>query len=316
MTRASLPGLLLAVAACSGAGQPDSPYPPGHVAVSIAVDDTANRVFAGAELAWKGSFVYDPATRVAVKDSAWPGPYPALFDDGPWTEGGHEAAGAVAGDHVLGATIFVRAPLTPEEIATYAFYFEYGLIDVNYERPISEGGLGNGWLWAGPPGSFSIGLLRTADLMARGMTLPAFGATDLRLTLDLSRLAQGTWDTSAVWIKSDAWSWGLVQLQDDGRKGDASAGDGIFTFVLSEHAGAGRPLLHTGLLRSGQAPEFVWKLGGGLDTLTGEYKSSEGVALSAGATAATRPAGGSWTTLPILLCTANGSNQNTCVTVP
>ncbi|MBK9517579.1 MAG: hypothetical protein IPO09_09540 [Anaeromyxobacter sp.] len=316
MTRASLAGLLLAVAACSEAGQPAGVKPTGYAAVSIAVDDTANRVFAGAELAWKGSFVYDPTTRIAVKDSVWPGPYPALFDDGPWTEGGHEGAGAVAGDHVLGATIFVKAPATPEEVASFLGYFEYGLIDVAYERPIPEGGFGNGWLWAGPLGSFSIALLSTRDVTARGMTLPAFGATDLRLTLDLSRLDPGDWDTSAVWIKSDAWSWGLVQLLDDGRKGDAAAGDGIFTFVLSEHAGAGRPLLHTGLLRSGQAPEFVWKLGGGLDTLTGEYKSSEGVALSGGATAATRPPGGSWTALPVLLCTANGSNQNTCVTVP
>ena len=50
-----------------------------------------------AGLAWKGSMVYDATTRVATIDGSWTGPFPMLYDDGPWNQGGHEPAGATAG---------------------------------------------------------------------------------------------------------------------------------------------------------------------------------------------------------------------------
>src|SRR5512147_360805 len=67
--------------------------PPGTIAVSFSVDDRENRVYGVGDLAWKGSFVYDSNTRTLNYDPFWsagvPG-WPVLYDDGPWTEGGHE----------------------------------------------------------------------------------------------------------------------------------------------------------------------------------------------------------------------------------
>lgn len=128
------------VAAACGTG-------PGTVAVNFSVDDRANRVCRAGDLKWKGSFLFDEQTRLLAFDPTWSGAapgapsvsgWPTLYDDGPWTEGGHEPVGARAGDHVWGVTAFVTPP-------TFGIDgYEYGLIDTLYETT-----LGNGWIWKG-----------------------------------------------------------------------------------------------------------------------------------------------------------------------
>lgn len=296
--------LAMAIAACGSdskdkntCGTPLVTKPAGAVAVSFSVDDTANKLFNDQELEWKGSMAYDPTTWVVTFDTNWAGPsWAPLFDDGGWDCGGHEAIGAKAGDHKFGTTVFVQPPATGEQP------YEYGLIDRTYEDDF-----GNGWIWKGSNGSFTITAGQTTDVTATGMSIPAFGTTDLKLTLDTGSLA-GTRDTSAVGVKGSAWAWGSVALNDDGTKGDATAGDGIFTFVLSEHVGAGKEFIHTGLMKAGDKPEFVWVLGDpGV-----EYKNSSNVCETSGVGAQTKPQGGAFADRTVEV----GTNGNTFVTVP
>lgn len=93
------------------------PQPAGTVAINFSVDDSVNGVFAAGELQWKGSMIYDAATRKITEDATWGGPFAPLYDDGPWnvtnaTTGlpGHEPATAVAGDKKWGVTVFMAPP--------------------------------------------------------------------------------------------------------------------------------------------------------------------------------------------------------------
>src|SRR5437870_6132320 len=104
---------IAALAACGGEDKkPTFTKPAGTVAVNFSVDDTANKVFAAGDLKWKGSMIYDTATNKVTKDDTWGGPYATLFDDGPWTNGGHEPDGATKGDNIWGVTVFVTPPAT------------------------------------------------------------------------------------------------------------------------------------------------------------------------------------------------------------
>ena len=107
MRRLSILGAALAaasLAACGSSSSSSSPPPPpagftkpaGTVAVNFSVDDTANKVFTAGTLEWKGSFVYDTTTRKITYDATWGGGFPPLYDDGPWSAGGHEPAGATS----------------------------------------------------------------------------------------------------------------------------------------------------------------------------------------------------------------------------
>jgi hypothetical protein len=318
MRWSAIAGFVLLLPACNRSHGESTgfPRPPGHVAVTFAVDDTANRVYGGGELAWKGSMRYDPLTRIAETDGTWGGPFAPLYDDGPWTEGGHEGVGEKAGDHVLGTTVFIEPP-SGGDLATS---FEYGLIDARYDRPSPEG-FGNGWLWVGPNGTFAIGRDQTSDVVATGMTLPEFGTIDLRLTLDTAHLEprgppDPPWDISAVYSMSSAWGWSAIRLDDDGSKGDLAARDGIYTLVMSAYVGPGRPYNHTGLLLGGQTLDFVWWLGG-VPIETGDGYGFWGEAFKTGVTAETRPPAGSWEERPIDLCPAvNKGTINTCIAVP
>src|SRR5207237_648663 len=80
----------------------------------------------------------------------------------------------------------------------------------------------------------------------------------------------GAWDTSKVTIKGSGWAWSEVTLLDDGTKGDAAAGDGKFTYQLSQYVGAGKKFPHTGLANSGDKPEFIVVFNGK------EYKDASG----------------------------------------
>jgi len=274
-------------------GTPEAPA--CTVPVNFIVDDRANAVFGNAEAQWKGSFQYDAATRVAYYDGSWNGgngPFAPLYDDGPWNAGGHEPIGQVAGDHVLGATIFVHAPDTGTET------WEYGLVDHSF---------GDGWIWLGANGSFQVAAGATAPITAPGMTFAPFGTTDVALFLDTNNLATGTWDTSTVGVKGSGWAWNVINMRDDGVAPDVAAADGIYAFVLSEHAGIGNTFYHTGLAASGEVVQFVFVLGGT------EYKVSS-VPPATGVSAETKLAAGSWTAATV----ANQAtgDQNTYITAP
>lgn len=229
--------------------------PAGTVAVNFSVDDRANRVYRAGDLKWKGSFLLDEATRLLTADPTWSGAapgaaprsgWPTLYDDGPWTKGGHEPIGARAGDHVWGVAVFVTPPAAGSDS------FDYGLIDDTYEAR-----LGNGWMWKGSNGSFSVAAGATDPIVAAGMTFPRFGWDDLLLRLDWAKLNPTVlgihWDPSSVTVKSSAWGWGEIPL--------ASLGKGQYAFLLSTKIGPGRLLPHTGLLNPGDVPEFVFVLG-------------------------------------------------------
>lgn len=263
----------------------------GQVAVTFSVDDTANKVFAAGDLQWKGSMKFDDKTGVITKDSSWGGPFATLYDDGPTDKGGHEPAGATAGDHIWGVTVWVVPPSTGEDT------YEYGLIDSVYEK-----NFGNGWVWKGSNGTFAIKAGATGSVKATGMTFAKFGTTDFQLVIDKTKADQTTaWDFSKVGVKGSGWAWAIVPL---------TAAGNTYTFTLSENVGAGKMFPHSGLLSSGDKPEFVYQLGAGSGK---EYKDAGGTALATGVTAQIKPSGGSWTAATIKV---NSMNKNTYVDVP
>ena len=272
--------------------------PAGTVAVSFSVDDRENRVYGAGDLKWKGSFVYDPATRILTSDSSWSAGldgWPTLYDDGPWAEGGHEPIGAKAKDHVWGVTVFVTPPAVGSDS------YQYGLTDAFYETT-----LGNGWMWKGINGEFTVAAGATDPITAAGMSFARFGHVDLEFTLDTARLAQvldpaWTWDTTTVTVKSSAWGWGELAM--------ASAGGGLYTLRLSDFTGKHALLVHTGLLNPGEQPEFVFTLGGV------EYRNwwVDGRVFADGVVVNTRgPGAPKWT--PALIWWAD--DLNTAITVP
>ena len=155
--------------------------------------------------------------------------------------------------------------------------------------------------WIGANGNFVVNAGATAAITATGLTLPKFGTTDLRLSIDTSQLIAGTWDTTKVSVKSSAWAWGEVVVPKP-------ATGTVYTFDMSSVVppAANAPFVHTGLLTSGTKPEWVWVFNGV------EYKDPSGSAATGGVTAATKPSGGSFTTQTVVLC----SDNNTCITVP
>lgn len=279
---------------------------PCTVALNFRVTDT-NSVFTDGQLEWKGSMRYDPITRIAYKDGNWTGPYPRMYDDGAWDDPtpanrGHEPSGEVKGDHIFGVTVFVYPPDTGSTT------FEYGLNDSTYA---------NGWIWPpGPNGTVVVPAGATSEIDASSFALPAFGSTNLKLEINVNALAGGFTVPAAftaVQVKGSAWAWTDVEIKDDGLNGDAAAGDGIYTFVLSNYIGAGKLLPHTGLLATGAKPEFVFDFVAPSPAYT-EYKVGS-VAQSTGVTASTGPTGtgGPWTNAAIAI---NAANSNTYVTIP
>ena len=290
----SLAVFAVAASAC-GSSSDSTPTPPpgftqpaGTVAVSFSVDDTANKVFTAGQLQWKGSMIYDSTTRKVTKDSTWGGPWATLYDDGPWTTGGHEGPGSVAGDNKWGVTVFVTPPATGTDT------YEYGLINTLYEK-----NFGNGWIWPPPNGTFTVAAGSTAPSNAPGTSLTAFGTTDLQIVLNIANLAAGTWDTSKVTVKGSAWAWSEQPM--------ATTGTGVYTFTLSGVVGAGKPLSLSGLLKTGDKPEFIFVFNGK------EYKDANKIGLTTGAVFATK-ASGSSTWVPGTPAVAG--NGNPYITVP
>ena len=86
----------------------------------------------------------------------WSGPWASLYDDGPWDAGGHEPQGAVAGDHIWGASILVPVPSAASSPVTY----QYGLQ--------TAAGV---WIWPGTTnGTFTVAPCATGQIFAPGLT--------------------------------------------------------------------------------------------------------------------------------------------------
>lgn len=291
-------------AATPDAGSPDSGTPDsgvvtdaGFIRLNFSIDDSANRTYTSTDgLAWKGSMTYDSATNIVTRNPGWTGPFPLLHDDGPWDQGGHEPAGATAGDNIWGTSILFAVP--SENAA-----FEYGAI-----RGSVNGSDGQ-WIWQGPNGTFTVNAGQTTDVTATGLTIAAFGDIDLRLSIDTSSLAAGFEEfdpANGITVKGSAWGWEEVGCVDDGTNGDVESGDGIYTFVLGENVGPGTSRPHAGLLNSGNQPEFIFVLGGV------EYKVG-GAGATVGVTAETQAPDDDWVEATVEVLS---SNNNTYITVP
>ena len=222
------------------AGEPRWTIPDGYASLTFVVDDTANSTYGDGDMEWNASLVYDRDTNIVEYSASWlpeEGPYPPLYDDGPYTEGGHEAIGQTAGDYIFSAEVFF---LAEEETV-----FEYGLInDLDH------------WIWVGPNGQVTVAAGETETVAAAGYAFPAFGDIDLRVTMDISELHEEFVfdpEVDSLFVKGSMISWKPVQLLDNGERGDASADDGIYTITLSEYLGA-----HDGLLALGQEAQFVF----------------------------------------------------------
>jgi len=230
-----------------------------------------------------------------------------VFDDAPWDQGGHEPAGSTAGDGIWGITAFVDIPTMA------AVDFEYGAISGSV-----MGSDGN-WIWNMPSnGSFTVDVGASQAVDTVGLTIPAWGTIDFRVTLDSALMDPDfrmNFDPSMhmVEIKSSQWGWTLVQMTDDGMNGDVTANDGIYTFQLLPNVGTGTPRPHTGGLRSGDEAQFVLQVRGV------EYKGMvSGIMGSAPLTDGVNAEvstdnGTSWT--PVTIGRA-GNDNNTTVAAP
>ncbi len=302
------PGTADSVTPGTDAGGGDSGGPPAggwvrpqdSTAVRFCMDDSANQTYESGQVLWTGSWIWNAADNTITYTSSWlpeEGPYPPLYDDGPFSAGGHEPEGAVAGDHVFCGEVWVMPdPVEP-------LLFEYGVLDE----------LKN-WIWIGPNGQFTVEPGDPATMMVDPLILPPFGTFDLKVTLDLAYLheefAGTTADEYDIFIKGTMNSWFPAQLLDDGEFGDAAAGDGVFTYVHSNYLGS-----HNGRLLAGQEAQFVFvfalrELGEGPESGL-EYKVA-GDAVPDGVTAYSDfPAAGGGVWVEELIIQAQDSRGNT-----
>jgi len=241
----------------------ETPPPITSVTLNFFLDDSANQTYEASDgLAYRGSFSFDSTTRALVFDPVFGGPYPLLFDDGPITAGGREPPGAVAGDSIWGATAILET-----STATNLEYFAIRG---------SDGSTTGEFIWDRSNGLLSIPAGATGTIDVPGLVIPAFGETDLLLTIDVSGnganlapLFQGNDYTGQVEVSTTALSGELLfnrlTMRDDGLAGDAVAGDGIYSLQLSENFAK-----HDGLLPSGRLIRYVFILAGD------EYKALVG----------------------------------------
>ncbi|MCK6544670.1 fasciclin domain-containing protein [Myxococcota bacterium] len=231
------------------------------VILNFTIDDSANKTYAEADLLrWKGSFQYDAETRIITHDPSWAGgdstKYPLVYDDGPWDMGGHEPAGATAGDNIWGIAAFFA---TPDQ----AVMFEYG---AEYNN--------GSWIWRGSNGTFTVPANADGSIDVTGLVIPAFGTIDLKLEIDTSStaLAEGftfTPGVTTLTVKGSAWGWQEVDLVQVGATN-------VYEFILSDAVGPGTTRPHAGLLNSGDQAEFVFVIGG-VEYKAGGEAASEGV---------------------------------------
>jgi len=298
---------LVALTGCptnSGFQQPE-----GTVPVNFTIDASGRPGFyADGDLQWKGALeVADADQRTIQPDPNWDGPFPDLFDDGPWTSGGHEPKNAVAHDNKFGTTVFIAIPTTE--------------LTIEYGAQTKEGG----WVWpGGGPGSGGNGQLiipanapEHTDITAAGFTMTPEGTNDIKLTLDTNQLSGTHTVTQPVEVKGTFADWALDPAYDDGTHGDAQAGDGIYTYTLSAQTSPKRLKL-----ASGANVEFIWNFGRASTASTTcspgspgcgeEYKNSSGAEIG-GVGAGVKGSGASTYTSVTPTVLGNG---NTGFTVP
>lgn len=257
-------------------GGGETGQPAGTIAINFSIDDSFNQIYGPGDLLWKSSMVYDPATRKVFHDPMWNGPWPPLWDDGPWTAGGHEPRDAQAGDHRFGVTVFATPPVSG------LVEYEYGVTDTLYDR-----NFGQGWAWRGDNGYFRLAAGDFAERTVPGQVFPPFGTTDVQISIDSTRLDRSTpWDTSKAALRSSMWSWNSITLVD--------RGGGQYLCTLSSVVGPGNPFAHSGLLASGDAPALVILFG----SPPREYRAN-GEPLTAGVSAAYRRPNGPLVPLPL-----------------
>lgn len=338
-------GLALLLCACPpSAGAPDggagdgggSIEPlPGYAALVFRVDDKANRSYASGQLFWKGTFqvadlacaAASPPTRcnevaglpaatrgrIVFYDPAWggvgdgePGPWPQLFDDGPIAAGGHEAPGASAGDRVHSVEAWTKV----DQDTT----FEYGLANEDYN-----------WIWSGPNGSTRVAAGSTDVVEVPTYSIAAWGPIDFKLNFECAGAPASfkagfpspcNGSNLKVFVKGTMNSWKPLAMADDGNRGDATANDGVFTYVQSKNLGP-----HDGRLPDlpglslGQHVQFTLVF---FDERGSEYKAA-GKGVADGVAAATnydsaRPAEFLSESV-VLEKESRGSAQNTAIVV-
>jgi hypothetical protein len=282
----------------AGTGATGFPQPANTVPLNFTIDASARPgAYANEDLEWKGQFTYNKDTRVLTFAGDWAGgngPYVPLYDDGPWSAGGHEPAGAVAGDNKFGITAFLP-------VQTEALKIDYGA-QIKFGTKCTQSG--GCWIWKGSNGSVNVPANSTAAVTAAGLKLDPVGSVDVKITLDTDSLAAGTTVPGPVKLKGTLTAWSEDEAFDNGQKGDDVAGDGIFTYVLSQ---AG----NRELVAPGARVEFIWTLGG---TPVIEYKNSSGEGEKTGVKAYSKAAGGSFVERTIIITT--GEFKNTAIDIP
>ncbi|MBT9560707.1 MAG: IPT/TIG domain-containing protein [Myxococcales bacterium] len=279
----------------------DGDVPEGFVAIAFYADDSRNRSYLDGQIQFTGSFAWDKAKNEITYASSWlpnEREWPKLYDDGPISEGGHEAGGQTKGDGIF-STEVLFAP-TEETVLEFGALNEFG-----------------NWIWIGPNGQLTVKPGDGGRVVAGGVTFPKFGDRDLRVAIDLAALdsnfASITAETHSVYIKGTMNSWTAVQILDNGKQGDETEGDGIFTYLHSSKLGP-----HDGLVFPGQHVQFVFVFA---------FKESEPAdgqeykfpvdALTAGVTAATwDPTSETWVPEPVILePDSYGNVKNTSVVI-
>ncbi len=270
--------------------------------LAFAVDDSANQTFGNGDIQWTGSFSWTQKTNSIVPATSWlptDGPYPVLYDDGPIAKGGHEQDDGVAGDHILSTKVW----FVPDADIT----LEYGALNEF-----------NHWMWIGPNGQILVPKTASGTIQVPGMKLKKFGLSDVKLTLALSGLNEKfkLWADGSYkfFVKGTMDQWTPVQLLDDGQKGDDKAGDGVLTYVQSEHLSK-----HVGLIPAGDEVQFIFVATQGDDEPENgqEYKAAT-EAYKEGVTAWTAgEKGGAWLAAPVVLSQdSKGKFLNTAIVVP
>lgn len=276
--------------------------PANTVPLNFSVDASARAgEYQNEDLEWKGSFIYDPATRLITYDGNWTGPYAPLYDDGPWTSGGHEPANSVAGDNQFGVTVFLPIP-------TETVTIKYGLQIPFGDKCDNSGGC---WLWRGPDGTAVVNANQQTAVEVEGIALLPEGTVDLRLTLDTNNLGYShTFAAgSTVKVKGSFNDWNLDQAYDDGTHGDATSGDGVYTYTLSMNDPARK------LLPVGVNAEFIFAHSVTAEDTDGtEYKNgTEGG--TQGVAAFTKKPDADFVSAPVIVLNGAGQNGNTAVAI-
>ncbi|MEM7675989.1 MAG: hypothetical protein AAF449_08300 [Myxococcota bacterium] len=301
--------------ACDSGAAFDAPSAticPNFAAVNFRIDDSTNNFFQATDfLAWKGGFGWDPSTETMNANSEWSEPFPLVFDDGPWNEGGHEPAGATAGDGIWGIAAFFDLTTLPAEGSKE---IGYGAI-----RGSDENGADGQWIWnryQASNGSFTVSTDDSGlEIEAGDMIMPTFGDIDVRFTIDAAAIQAldldedgnvnfPNWDpTNGLRVKSSWWDWIETPLTPNA---DNS------TFTVTLEAIANDNTLKTGLLSPNSVLQFVLVLaetGGGV-----EYKA-DNEARTEGVTVEVRVGDGEW--MPATVNVLQGDlGGNTAITAP